>query len=84
MLITKDHQLQTSEIWKKGGRQRNHEAFKFCIQSHFLPSKYVAHGMKYEPIALQKYQKIIFNQNAPVDVLGAVFEVSKSYPVLSV
>ena len=79
----KYHQLQISELWKKGGTQRNHEAFKFCIQSHFLPSKYVARGMKNEPIAFQKCQKTQFNQEAPVDVLGAVFENSESYPVLT-
>lgn len=35
-------------------------------------------------LLFKRIKKNIFNQNAPVDVLRAVFEVSKSYPVLSV
>ena len=45
-------------------------------------SKYVAHGIKYEPIALQEYQKFMFNNKTPVTVLRSGFVVSKSCPVL--
>ena len=65
-----------SEHWKKertyrftassfqliARRQRNHSAFAQSLM-HPKPfsSKYVAHGIKYEPIALQEYQQYMFN-----------------------
>ena len=45
-------------------------------------SKYVTHGLKYEPIALQQYEKFMFNRKTPVAVLKSGFVVSKSCPVL--
>ena len=45
-------------------------------------SKYVAHGMKYEPIALQEYQQYMFHRKTPVAVLRSSLVVSKSRPVL--
>ena len=64
-------------------RQRNHESFAQSIM-HPKPfsSKYVAHGIKYEPIALQEYQKFMLNNKTPVAVLRSGFVVSKSCPVL--
>ena len=64
-------------------RQRNHGSFADSIM-HPKPfsSKYVAHGIKYEPIALQEYQKFMVNNRTPVTVLRSGFVVSKSYPVL--
>lgn len=57
-----------------------------CLQTIMHPkpfsSKYVAHGIKYEPIALQEYQKFMFNQKTPVAVLRSGFVVCKSCPVL--
>ena len=53
-------------------RQRTHASFAQSIM-HPKPftSKYVAHGIKYEPIALQEYEKFMFNRKTPVAVLGA-------------
>ena len=64
-----------SDMWKKertyrftassfqmiAKRQRNHATFAQTIM-HPKPfsSKYVAHGIKYEPVALQEYQKFMF------------------------
>ena len=64
-------------------RQRNHGSFAESIM-HPKPfsSKYVAHGIKYEPIALQEYQKFMFNNKTLVTVLRSGFVVSKSCPVL--
>ena len=64
-------------------RQRNHGSFAESIM-HPKPftSKYVAHGIKYEPIALQYYQKFMVNNKTPVTVLRSGFVVSKSCPVL--
>ena len=64
-------------------RQRNHGSFAESIM-HPKPfsSKYVAHGIKYEPIALQEYQKFMVNNKTPVTVLRSGFVVSKSCPVL--
>ena len=86
-----------SEIWKKertyrftsssfqliAKRQRNHAAFAHSIM-HPKPftSKYVAHGMKYEPLALQEYEKCMFSRKTPVAVLKSGFVVSQAFPVL--
>ena len=43
-------------------RQRNHDSFaQTIVYPKPFSSKYVAHGIKYEPIALQEYQKFMFN-----------------------
>ena len=86
-----------SEIWKKertyrftassfqliAKRQRNHESFAQSIM-HPKPftSKYVAHGMKYELVALREYEKFMFNGKTPVAVLKSGFVVSEAFPVL--
>ena len=86
-----------SETWKKertyrftassfqllAKRQRNHESFAQSIM-HPKPftSKYVAHGVKYEPIALKEYEKFMFNRKTPVAVLKSGFVVSEAFPVL--
>jgi len=86
-----------SEIWKKertyrftassfqliAKRQRNHESFAQLIM-HPKPftSKYVAHGMKFEPVALREYEKFMFNRKTPVAVLKSGFVVSEAFPVL--
>ena len=64
-------------------RQRNHANFAQSLM-HPKPfsSKYVANGIKYEPIALQEYQKFISNGKTPVAVLRSGLVVSKRYPVL--
>lgn len=66
-------------------RQRNHESF---VQSIMHPkpvtSTYVAHGIKYEPIALQEYEKFMFNRKTPVAVLKSGLVMSKGFPVLGV
>ena len=64
-------------------RQRNHSSFAQSIM-HPKPftSKYVAHGIKYEPIALQEYEKFMFNRKTPVAVLKSGLVVSKGFPVL--
>ena len=64
-------------------RQRNHDSFAAAIM-HPKPfsSKYVAHGLKYEPVALQEYQKFMYNQRTPVSVTRSGFVISKTCPVL--
>ena len=64
-------------------RQRNHESFAQSIM-HPKPftSKYVAHGMKYELVALREYEKFMFNGKTPVPVLKSGFVVSEAFPVL--
>ena len=86
-----------SEIWKKertyrftessfqliAKRQRNHESFaQSIIHPKPFTSKYVAHGMKYEPVALREYEKFMFNRKTPVAVLKSGFVVSEAFPVL--
>ena len=44
--------------------------------------KYVVHDIKYEPIALQEYQKFWFLNNTPVTGIKSGFVVSKTCPVL--
>ena len=64
-------------------RQRNHESFAQTIMyPKPFTSKHVAHGIKYEPVALQEYEKFMFNRKTPVAVLKSGLVVSKSSPVL--
>ena len=42
----------------------------------------MAHGIKYEPISPQEYQRFMFNRKPHVTVLRSGLVVSKSYPVL--
>ncbi len=64
-------------------RQRSHETF---VQSLMYPkkilSKHLAHGIKYEPIALQEYEKFMFNQKTPVTVLKSVLSFQNATPFL--
>lgn len=67
----------------KAKRQRSHENFAQSIM-HLKPftSKYVAHGIKYEPITMQEHKKLMFNKNTLVAVLRSALVVAKGYPVL--
>ena len=61
-------------------RQRNHETFvQSLIYPKTISSKHLAHGIKYEPIALQEYEKFMFNQKTPVTVLKSGLVISKCY-----
>ena len=97
LIESSTREQSTSDTWKKEctyrftasnfqaitKRQRNHDSFAQTIM-HPKPfsSKYVAHGIKYEPIALQEYQKFMFNNRTPVSVFRSGFVISKSFPVL--
>ena len=60
-------------------RGRNHYSFP---EANTHPSQNVAHGLKYELVDLQVYQKFMCNQRAPVAVLRSGFVVFKSCPEL--
>ena len=77
------YQCTASSFQLIAKRQRNHENFAQSLM-HPKPfsSKHTAHGIKYEPIALQEYQKFMFNRKTPVSVLRSGLVVSKSFPVL--
>ena len=51
-----------------------------CIRNYSHQD--VARGIKYEPIALQEYEKFMFNRKSPVSVLKSGLVVSNGYPVL--
>ena len=57
------YRFTTSSFQLFAKRQSNHENFAQSLM-HTKPfsSKHTAHGIKYEPIALQEYQKFIFNR----------------------
>ena len=93
--VTRDQ--STSEQWKKerkfrftaskfdliSKRQRNHEKFAAdLINPKPFTSRYVEHGLKYEPIALQEYEKIMFTRKTPVKVLKSGFVVCLDIPFL--
>jgi len=62
--------------------QRNHSAFaQFLMHPKSFSTKYVAHRITYEPIALQEYQQYIFNPKPPLAVLRSGLGVYK-LPVL--
>ena len=85
----------SSEQWKKerkfrftaskfdliSKRQRNHDKFAMdLINPKAFTSRYVEHGIKYEPIALQEYEKIMFAPKTPVKVLKSGFVVCLDMP----
>jgi len=45
-------------------------------------SRYVEHGIKYEPIAIQEYEKIMLTRKTPVKVLKSGFVVCLDMPFL--
>ena len=62
--------------------QGDKEITKVSLNSKPFSSKYITYGLMYEPIALQQYEKFMFNRKTPVAVLKSGFVVSKSCPVL--
>ena len=84
-----------SEQWKKerkfrftaskfdliSKRQRNHDKFAMdLINPKAFTSRYVEHGIKYEPIALHEYEKIMFARKTPVKVVKSGFVVCLDMP----
>ena len=87
----------SSEQWKKerkfrftaskfdliSKRQRNHEKFAVdLINPKPFTSRYVEHGIKYEPIAIQEYEKVMFTRKTPVKVFKSGFVVCLDMPFL--
>ena len=87
----------SSEQWKKehkfrftaskfdliSKRQSSHEKFTGdLINLKQFTSRYVEHGIKNEPIAIGKYEKIMFTQKTPVKVLKSGFVVCLDMPLL--
>ena len=85
----------SSEQWKKerkfrftaskfdliSKRQRNRDKFAMdLINPKAFTSRYVEHGIKYELIALQEYEKIMFARKTPVKVLKSGFVVCLDMP----
>ena len=64
-------------------RQRNHDKFAAdLIYPKQINSRCVQHGLKYEPIALQEYKKIMFARKTLVKVLKTGFVVCMEMPFL--
>ena len=64
-------------------RQRNHEKFAAdLINPKPFTSRYVEHGIKNEPIAIEQYEKIMFTRKTPVKVLKSGFVVCLDMPFL--
>ena len=64
-------------------RQRNHDTLAATLMSPSeISSKYVQHGLKYESVALQQYEKFMHNRRTPVQVHKSGFVVSKDCPVI--
>ena len=92
---TRDQSL--SERWKKERkfrftvskfdtivkRQRNHEKFAAdIINPKLFTSRYVEHGLKHEPIAIEQYEKVMLSRKTPVKVLKSGFVVCLDMPFL--
>lgn len=64
-------------------RQRNHEKFAAdMINPKPFTSRYVEHGLKHEPIALEQYEKVMLSWKTPVKVLKSGFVVCLEMPLL--
>ena len=92
---TRDQAL--SERWKKERkfrftaskfhsivkRQRNHEKFAAdMINPKPFTSRYVEHGLKHEPIAIEQYERVMLSRKTPVKVLKSGFVVCLDMPLL--
>ena len=63
-------QIYPSSFQLIARRQRSHKNFaQSLMHPKSFTSKYVAQGIKYEPLALQEYEKFMFNRKTPVTVL---------------
>jgi hypothetical protein len=64
-------------------RQRNHDNFaKTLMHPKDISSVYLEHGKKYEPVALQEYQKVMFNRKTPVKVFPSGFVICQNCGIL--
>ena len=61
----------------------NHETLiKNLINPKSFSSRYTNHGLKYEPIALEQYQKYMSSINKPVKVFKSGLVISMDAPYL--
>ena len=64
-------------------RKRNHESFvNSLLHPKPFSSRYTNHGIKYEPVALEQYQKYMHSIRRPVNVLKSGLVVSIDAPYL--
>ena len=65
-------------------RQRNHDKFAGdLITPKPFSSRHVEHGLKFEPIALREYEKIMLTRKTPVKVLKCGLVISQHMPILA-
>lgn len=65
------------------GRKRNHETLvKNLLNPKHFTSRYTNHGLKYEPIALEQYQKYMMSIRRPVQVFKSGLVISSDFPYL--
>ena len=64
-------------------RKRNHESLvNNLLNPKPFTSRYTNHGLKYEPIALEQYQKYMSSINKPVKVFKSGLAISMDAPYL--
>ncbi|PFX20104.1 hypothetical protein AWC38_SpisGene15452 [Stylophora pistillata] len=65
-------------------RQRNPDKFAAeLIHPKSSSSRHIEHGLKYGPIALKEYEKIMLTRNTPVIVLKCGLVISHHMPILA-
>ena len=65
-------------------RQRNHDKFAAeLIHPKSFSSRHVEHGLKYEPIALREYEKVMLTRKTPVKVLNCGLVISQHMLILA-
>ena len=65
-------------------RKRNHDTFvNSLLHPKPFSSRYTNHGIKYEPVALEQYQKYMHSIHRPVNVLKSGLMVSLDAPYLA-
>ena len=64
-------------------RKRNHETLvKNLLNPKPFSSRYTNHGLKYEPVALEQYQKYMMSIRRPVKILKSGLVISLDSPYL--
>ena len=72
-----------SQFYLISHRQRSHDKFAqeiMCPKT--FHSRYTAHGIKYEPVAIDMYHKDMHSQKTPVHVFKSGFVVCTHSPIL--
>ena len=81
--LERKYRFTASQFYLISHRQRSHDKFAqeiMCPKT--FHSRHTAHGIKYEPVAIDRYHKYMHSQKTPVHVFKSGFVVCTNCPIL--